>query len=107
MIYISLPKVTFCNLNPFDFFNDNETTIQLLNSVLTTNNISLIVPIESYQDAMNTVETAHTTLRASVAASQKLTFPQMKTLGFQIEKMLISCSFNDQTCTPANFTWFR
>jgi hypothetical protein len=91
----------------FDFYNDNATTIALLNQLLVSNNISMNIRLNSYANALKTVEETHTLLRASVASSQVLTFPQMKTLGFQIEKMLISCSFNDEQCYASNFTWYE
>ena len=96
------PAVTICNLISFDL---NKRT-EFLHNILTSSGLSLNVTPTLASPGVYQVNQNMDFLKANVQANKTSygdTF--VKSLGFDIQDVLISCYFNKQRCTASDFTW--
>jgi hypothetical protein len=96
------PAVTICNLNPFK----KQTAQRYINRFLSQNNLTYVSSLQNLppnQHAMNLSSTVQELIRASTAT--ELSPEARKYVGFDIEDILISCTFNGVPCSSYNFSW--
>ena len=98
----TFPAVTICNLVPYDITKN----LPFLSGILKENNFSLnITPTEAspgiYQLNQNV------DFLKAIIQSNKTTYGLsfLRSLGFDINEILISCYFNKQRCTASDFKW--
>lgn len=103
---VEFPAISICNLNPFDL-KFNQQTADYIRNILIKNNLSSIVSLEQDQLAYNTVKEISNILKASVVSNKSSTDEQIRSLGFDLDLMLISCSYNGIKCTASNFSMFH
>lgn len=97
------PVITLCNLN---YFTSNYS-IDFLKAAAMSNNLpdifnsSAYEPSEFYQLQYTYLFTGY----ASVV-DQNLTREEIENLGYSMEDMLLSCSFDTVSCSYTDFAWF-
>lgn len=88
-----------CNLNPFDA----QVASQDIGRILTQLNINA----SGYKDYINYLEDVNfqikSTLQLEAKANSSL---NLRTLGFELSNMLLSCQFDHEPCSVADFEWF-
>lgn len=95
------PAITFCNLNPFYYPRAHP----YINNILKENNFTYpIKNLTTSKTAMNLTKVLNELVKASLAANTNLTFDERKNLSFNLNEMLISCSFNGISCDVRNFS---
>ncbi|CAF0735692.1 unnamed protein product [Brachionus calyciflorus] len=100
------PAVTFCNLNPFD--SSSVSVKKYLEQSLEKNGLSSVIKGDESKSAIYQVNTAMKVLRANSMFDSKFNKSLIpKELNFNLESMMISCSFNGQTCTKDDFDNYR
>jgi len=100
------PSVSICNLKPFDLTYSEENSDYLMKFLL-EKSISPKLSVSSGEYAVDVLEEAASTLKASVSADKSLNDSFLESLGFTLDTMLISCYYNKQKCNKSDFTWFR
>ena len=98
------PAVTICNLNPFDF-TTNKSTGDFVNQALLKQNASSYIELIDRINFVDEISRITDLIKAAIQSDNALTSAQVKSLGFSLETMLISCNFNGDACDASNFTW--
>lgn len=90
------PAITICNLNQFNNKRSKNFIDQIINSYnLTNKNLNSIKYTQELNELLKR-EIKHLNLNEST----------LKLLGYTIDEMLISCSFNHLKCDVNDFEWF-
>ena len=73
------------------------------------NDISPTINVTGLSDtyAITLVDEAASLLKAYVTADKTLNKTQLKTLGFSIDSLLVSCYYNKAKCNGSDFNWVR
>lgn len=95
------PAVTICNLNPFN----SKRAQSFMQSVYDKYNFSLDTNISNIE--MNAIEytNARLDLFRLEVKYQNMNQQQLQQIGFKLDEMLISCTFNQIRCNSSNFSW--
>ena len=96
--------MTVCNLNPID--NSEIKTVELITDILNFNNISFEVN-STEQNGYSLVNEISSVLKANLIANNSISRDGLEEIGFTIDKMLISCYYNDIECKSEDFTYFH
>lgn len=102
----NFPAVTICNLNPL-YKKRSQTYI---NNVLQKNNMSYLnnlTHMNPNQLATDLQTSVLNTIKAAASTDTTLNSTSLKLLGWDINEMLMSCTFNGNTCTTSDFVWFQ
>ena len=75
--------------------------------VLQENKISPMIEVENGETTFDSVKVAANVLKSTIAADTNLTIDNLKSIGFTLETMLISCYFDGVRCYASDFTWFH
>ena len=94
---VDFPAVTFRNLNSFD----RRYAQEFIDTVLNENNMSYVKNLIHIDLSPTQVIKF---LSASVAA-KSLNDTEKRRLGFDLDYMLLSCSFNGEECNSSDFVW--
>jgi hypothetical protein len=96
------PAVTLCNLIPFDLNSNTNFFMSMIQNASLTPNITPTLSSPGIYQVQQTMNF----LRANILAnSQTYNSTFLKSLGFDLNSMLISCYFNKERCTASDFTW--
>jgi hypothetical protein len=99
------PAITVCNLNPIDGYTDE--TMNYVAMMEQKYNVSRNVELTDNETlAIVEVLDVKAKFRSYVTFDQNLTDSQRESLGFTLEKMLISCFYNGIECSTKDFVWF-
>ena len=103
---VEFPAISFCNLNAFDV-SSNPETLNYINNVLIKNQISPTIELNSNELAIKKVTNIGNILKASVVSNKSLSQAEIRKLGYSLESMMISCSYNNIKCDVSNFSMFH
>jgi hypothetical protein len=67
--------------------------------------VSPVISPTTDQDALDLVTTAVDVIKSAIVSDRNLTNDNLKTIGFTIDTMLISCYFDSSPCNSSDFTW--
>lgn len=95
---VDFPAVTVCNLNAFDKRNAQT----YINQVLAKNNISYVSDINRIDIPPTKVNNL---IKASIIGNKSFTDDDIKSMGFSIDYMLLTCYFNNVPCNQSDFRW--
>jgi hypothetical protein len=106
----NFPAVTICNMNPFDI-SMSDFAGNFLNNVIKDNHINPTIDMKDFPSddgvlPITQVEKIQTLLLATLIANPgNYTNDELQTIGFTMERMLISCYFNGIECKASDFDW--
>ena len=97
----NFPAVTICNLVPFDTFNKTP-----FENILEKNNINSQIESDSKISALNKVNEIKEFLKAHFLSHKKNNLSYVKSHGFTLDSLIISCNFNGIECQTDDFNYF-
>ena len=86
------PAITICNIVPFN--------ISLIEEILNEENLNLDIDPNGSRPVINQVTDKRDLVRAKLISNRKL---NLTSLGFSIQSLLISCTFNNGPCSQKDF----
>jgi hypothetical protein len=100
------PSVTICNINSLDI-TENQATGQCLIKIFEVNNLAPFVTVNDSQDAIAVVDDYANIIKASlIAGLKKRGSNDIFRLGFTLDKLVISCYYNEVKCELSEFFMF-
>ncbi len=100
------PSITLCNINSLDI-SERQSTGEYLMQILTTNSLQSFLTVNDTEDAINKVEDYANVIKASlIYALKKRGFDDIFRLGFTLNKLVISCYYNEVKCDLQEFFQF-
>lgn len=102
------PAVTICNLNAFSTYPDSNA--QYIGEILMEHNFSLPLNVSNsnYESATKLLHSGLDILKANVkkrVLEVNLTSSELLTLGFDIDTMLVSCTYARKVCEAKDFSY--
>ena len=94
----AFPAVTVCNLSTFDkrFAQNYIDNVLEINNISYVHNISLI---DIKPEMVNNL------IKSSITNDSHLSKNDVKTLGYSLEYMLLTCQYNNNDCSSKDFVW--
>jgi hypothetical protein len=91
------PAITICNLNPYNF--QKPEVANYLETLLNESDFSHVFTENGFQGFFTLTNSLK-----SLVEEANLSYEKRWELGFELDQMLIRCSFNQKPC---NSTWFK
>lgn len=95
------PAVSVCNMNPYS----TRKAFDFVQNILTMNNLNNLSTLFSY----GTILSEFMGFRYAVGVnlrSSSVSDEFRKQMGFQLNDMFLSCTYNQKACDYSNFFWF-
>lgn len=100
---VDFPAVSFCNLNPYL----TNSSWDYVEKILVENGfISALAPKASFKNFFNDYLQIFRFLVGINSLKPNLTDEFRKTLGFDLNETLLSCTYNMAFCSAADFEWY-
>lgn len=100
----TFPAVTICNINPFDMGNSNTTAFY--QQVLSSNGLSQNIDPGPNDFAIELVREYMSVLKSSAVSDMRNNSTYIRSLGYDLDTLLISCYFNGFACNSSDFYWY-
>lgn len=100
----TFPAVTICNVNALDFSNPN--TSAYAQAVLLTEHLSPTIVPSTGEYSIYLVRKYMSIIKSNALTNINGNSSYIRTLGYSIDSMLISCYFNGNPCSSSDFYWY-
>jgi hypothetical protein len=92
------PVISICNLKSMN----KNLSMDFIDAILTENDLKNLSDL--YDTPLDTITMQSYLFKASMIVNKNLTI--IRKFGFELDDMLLSCSFGTKYCCSMNFTWF-
>ena len=100
----TFPAVTICNINPFDTSNSNMTSF--IDKIMTLNGLNETIVPGTGQYSIAIVREYMNLIKSSAIANLQGNSSFIRSLGYELSTLLISCYFNGYACNSSDFFWY-
>ena len=97
----TFPAVTICNISPLDLSNPNTSTY--VQAILTKYGLNSTISLNSSDYAIYMVRKYMDLIKSTAYSDSRGKLEYIKSLGYDLDSMLISCYFNGYACNSSDF----